>query len=296
MDLQRVARNSPVTVAMTFYNGSTTAVNADGTVSVTVKKADGTTLVTGNASGPAANVYTYTGIVPQANLNVLTVLWTGLFGGVSRTETSYVEIVGGFYFTEYELRNYDSALTAQRFPDDKLTAERTMVESEFEDIVFPRAFVPRFWRESAVSIGDGQLILERPEASAITKLYVDGVDKLSWVTSNYVTKDADDVYALNLSGSALAALYATNIEIEYEYGMPRVPVSVKKKALKRAKMNLLGSKSAIDERALTLNVPEFGTMTLATPGMRQSYTGVPDIDATLARYFIDGAAGQGAVY
>jgi hypothetical protein len=81
------------------------------------------------------------------------------------------------------------------------------------------------------------------------------------------------------------------VTAEYEYGMTRVPLLIKQKALKRAKMFLVGANSTIDERALTMNLPDIGSINLATPGVRGSETGVPDIDVVLNRYNLDGGAG-----
>jgi hypothetical protein len=47
----------------------------------------------------------------------------------------------------------------------------------------------------------------------------------------------------------------------------------------------------MDERATTMLIPDVGTVNLATPGMRGSETGVPDIDVVLERFKIDGGAG-----
>jgi hypothetical protein len=56
-------------------------------------------------------------------------------------------------------------------------------------------------------------------------------------------------------------------------------------------MILLGQASTIDERATTMILPDIGTVNLATPGLRGSQTGVPDIDVVLSRYTLDGGAG-----
>lgn len=292
MDVERILRGSPATVTMTFYNGST-AVNADTPPTVTITKADGTTLTSGTASGPTSNVYSF--IIPaQTNLNFLTVTWAGAVSGQAVTVTSYAEIVGGFLFSLAELRGFDSQITTTRFPDAKLIEERLSVEAEFEDIT-KRSFTPRFYREAYADVADGYIVLQKPEAHAITKLTVDGVDRLSWVTANYIRYDPYDPRALTLTPEALGLLYATQVTIEYEYGLKQVPRKVRDAGIKRAKINLLGQNSAIDERATTLSTPEFGTMTLATPGRSGFQTGIPDIDVILSRWSLDGAS-EGSVF
>jgi hypothetical protein len=81
------------------------------------------------------------------------------------------------------------------------------------------------------------------------------------------------------------------VDMTYEYGMAVVPTPIKYKALKRAKMLLVGQSSTIDERALTMTLPDIGTVNLATPGVRGSETGVPDIDVVLSRYALGSEAG-----
>src|SRR4051812_36484040 len=95
--MERVLRNTAATTSVTFYNGSS-AVEADGAVSVIAKRADGSTLFSTNATNdPAVGVYTV--VIPaQANLNYLTLTWTGSFTGTPVSIVTEVEIVGGFYF------------------------------------------------------------------------------------------------------------------------------------------------------------------------------------------------------
>jgi len=296
--MDRVLRNTAATVSVTFYNGST-AVDADGVVTVVAKKSDGTTLLTTNATNdPALGVYTV--VIPaQANLNIITLTWTGSFSGTSVSITSEVEIVGGFYFSIAELRNYDSQFqNLARFPTEDLVKARDEVEAEFEDICH-RAFVPRFWSESGIETDPdtGMLWTEKPEVIRFTKFTVAGVDRISWYNNGWLYRDKYSPRGVLATNDAIgmfaydARYYPAAIAAEYEYGMKSVPIPIKQKALKRAKMTLMGQNSTIDERALTMTLPDIGTVNLATPGQRGSETGVPDIDIVLRRYTLDGGAG-----
>jgi hypothetical protein len=290
--MDRVLRNTAATITVTFYNGSSPA-EADGAVTVTAIKADGTTLFTTSATNdPAVGVYSVV-IPPQAVLTILTLTWAGTFTGTPITIESTVEIVGGFYFSIAELRAYDKALeNTTKYPTAALVEARAYVEAEFEDIC-DRAFVPRFYRETGiVSDRDTNLLwTEKPEVIRITSFLVDNVDQMGWVNSNYIKKDKYSPRALVVTDSAIGAMYAQDITAEYEFGMTQVPLPIKQKALKRAKMVLTGQNSTIDERATTMMIPDVGTVNLATPGLRGSETGVPDIDVVLWRYKIDGGAG-----
>lgn len=296
--MERVLRNTPATISQTFYNGSS-AVEADGVVSVVIKRADGTTLLSTSATNdPAVGVYKV--VLPaQTTLNKLTLTWTGTFSGTVVSMESQVEIVGGFYFSIAELRGYDSTFqNLTRFPNDALIDARNEVEAEFEDIC-GRAFVPRYHKERGVETDPaGMIFLEKPEPITILSIKVNGTDRTSWATSDYLIRDTISPKTLLLRYDALQIasydpLYYP-VDMEYEYGMTQVPIPIKKKALKRAKQFLLGQNSTIDERALTMNLPDIGSVNLATPGVRGSETGVPDIDVVLKRYTLDSGGSSGA--
>lgn len=294
--MERVLRNTAATVSVTFYSGSS-PVEADGAVAVVAKKADGSTLFSTNATNdPAVGVYSV--VIPaQANLNFLTLSWTGSFTGTPVTIESKVEIVGGFYFSIGELRAYDSAFSnLTRFPDELLVTIRDQVEAEFEDIC-KRAFVPRYYREDAIELDydEDMIWLEKPEPIRFLSIKQNNVDYTSWYSSGYLIRDKNSPRGVHVVNSALGVFnydplyYPTSVE--YEYGLTSVPIPIKEKALKRAKIKLIGLNSTIDERALTMILPDIGTVNLATPGQRGSETGVPDIDVVLKKYTLDGGAG-----
>jgi hypothetical protein len=294
--MERVLRNTAATVSVTFYNGSS-AAEADGTVTVVAKKVDGSTLFSTNATNdPAVGVYTV--VIPsQVNLNVLTLTWTGTFTGTQVSIETQVEIVGGFYFSIGELRGYEKQFTnTDKYPDDALVRARDEVEAEFEDIC-KRAFVPRFHHEDSVEIDPDEFMIwmEKPEPIRFTSIKQNATDLTSFYNSGYLSRDKNsprgihvNAYGINLFN--YDTLYYP-ISADYEYGMTSVPIPIKQKALKRAKQVLLGQNSTIDERATTMLIPDIGTVNLATPGLRGSQTGVPDIDVVLQRYTLDGGAG-----
>jgi hypothetical protein len=297
--VDKVLRNTAATVSVTFSNGST-ALEADGVVTVVAKKADGSTLFSTNATNDPI-LKTYSTVIPaQANLNILTLTWTGVFSGTSISIVSNVEIVGGFYFSVGELRNYDSVIANNptKYPDSSLLTVRDEVEAEFEDICH-RAFVPRFNRETGIESDPdtSMLWLEKPEVIKFTSFTVNGTDYISWYNSGLFTRDKYSPRGVNVTGAATGLFayspryYPAALVAEYEYGALQVPTPIKRKALKRAKMLLMGQSSTVDERATTMTLPDIGTVVLATPGQRGSETGVPDIDVVLRRYTIDGGAG-----
>lgn len=295
MDIERVMRGTPTSVTVVF-RGDEEPLDADGAVTVEIRRADGTTLLSTTAVPGDPGSGQYTVVIPaQTDLNILEVVWTGEFSGNEASLVSYVEIVGSFLFTVSELRHFDQTLkNADRFPTEALEEKRTLVEEEFEDIC-SRSFIPRFHREEFTKLsGEAYLSLRKAEPIDITKLTVDGEDRLDWVTGGLIRTDRDDPKVLNLFGPAQAITRTrAAVVIEYEYGMRKVPPLIKDAGMKRARGLLLGQNATIDERATVMAIPEFGTFNLATPGQKGSYTGIPAIDAILDRYML-GIGGAGA--
>lgn len=298
MSLERILRNTAATVSITFYNGAN-AVEADGAVTVIAKRADGSTLLNTTATNdPAVGVYSV--VIPsQSDLNILTLTWTGTFTGTQISLQSTVEIVGGFYFSLAELRSYDSSLAnTTKYTTSMLIDARNQVETEFEDIC-GRAFVPRFNREIGIETDpdDDMIWLEKPELIKFLSFKVVGTDYLSWFTNGYMVRDKYSPKGIKIYRDAFGLFafdpmyYPNPIIVEYEYGMTQVPLPIKQKALKRAKTFLSGMNSTLDERALTMTLPDIGTINLATPGVRGSETGIPDIDVVLRRYSLNDGSG-----
>lgn len=304
MSTERVLRNTAATTYVTFYSGSD-PVEADGAVTVVVKRSNGTTLLSTSATNDV-EVGLYSVVIPaQTKLDLLTVTWTATLTGTPVSLQSEVEIVGGFLFTISELRSADSSLAnVTRFPTQTLIDARQDVETEFEDIC-QRAFVPRFAAEWVFYYNedyDGRgyfktISLKKPEPIRLTgakigaTLYSD-VDVLGWETAGSVETSGDS-HTLNVRADPLAVGLAIDnrVYLEYEYGMPQVPTQIKIKAIRRARLNLLGMGSTIDPRATTMNIPDIGSVNLATPGMQGLETGIPDIDVVLRRYKLGSGAG-----
>jgi hypothetical protein len=298
--MERVQRNTPSTLSVTFF-ANETPVDPDGnSVTVSATKADGTTHISPvAATRTGAGVYTYA-LAAQAALQQLKFSWTGAISGQSVTLTTEVEIVGGFYFTVAQLRAYDSSLSLSKYSYDQVVEARMSAESEFERIC-KRAFVPRFGRETLTGDGTEQLWLDRPDITSITKLTVDGVDKLaSWVTSGRVKVDRDATNMLFFDDGGVW-YDLSDIVIEYEHGMKSIPFQIYDKSRQRARHFLTSKNARIDERVSVINAEGFGRFNLATPGMEMGfgryvragkgdwYTGVPEIDVVLKDYIYESA-------
>lgn len=283
----RIVRGSPATLYATFYVDEAPA-DVDGqAATVTVTLGNGSQLVSTAATRVSEGVYSYA-LPPMAELATLRAVWTGLRSGVAVSTTTYAEVVGAEYFALGELRNFDSVLlNTTKYPNSKLIQARLFVANEFEGIC-GRAFVPRYARE--VLYGDGHLSdrsygtlwLSYPQLQRIISITVNGED---WADKSFSVPD-DNLRVLNVTNASWPR--GSQVIIEYEYGMPEPPIRIKEAAMKRAKYKLVADLSRIDERATTMNIPDFGNFILATPGMRGSKTGIPEVDVVLEDYVLGG--------
>lgn len=287
----KALKDNPKNVSTTFYDDTEAALTATGDVAVSVTDYAGTEITTGTAVA-TDTLYTYT-LPAQSELDALTVTFTGVFGGATRTQAVRVDVVGGFYFSLAELRAYDEVLTnITKYPTQRLVAARDSVEAKFEETCH-RAFVPRFAAETLNGTGRDTLWLDKPDWSVILSVAVDGSD----VTADYDgNRNADrGAKAVTLPFPGYWPLGVSNIAITYTYGFSAVPQGIHDAALRYARYLLISQgNTVLNERATSLRVPSTGdretAMSLAVPGRSGSYVGIPDVDVELDRWILPGGA------
>lgn len=272
MGLFRALRASGATLSHTFRVGET-ATDAAGAVSVAVTRLDGTPVQSGAATHPGVGQYAFA-LGPVAQLDALTVTWTGTVAGAARTETDLVEVVGGYLFELADLRS-EYKPDPTRFPTSVLEAKRTAAEVECEDICGV-AFVPRFTRVSLDSRGGGcDLLLPHAQARSVRAVSVDGtVWPLAGVT---------------VSGSGVLTTSGVwprgRVVVEYEHGLDWPPPDLADAVMLRS-FSLLGrASSGVPQRAVSWSADSGGTYRLSLPGARK--TGIPDVDGPYERHTLD---------
>lgn len=288
----KALKGNPKTVSTTFYDDTEAALTATGSVTVNVTNYAGAEVATGAATA-TGTTYTYT-LPAQTELDALTVTFTGVFGGATRTQAVPVDVVGGFYFSLAELRAYDEVLTnTTKYPTARLVAARDGVEAKFEEVTH-RAFVPRFAAETLNGTGRDTLWLQWPEWRDVLSVAVDGVD----VTADYVgaTHDPDrGARAVTLPFPGYWPLGVSNIAVAYTYGFSVVPQGIHDAALRYARYLLISQgNTVLNERATSLRVPSTGdretAISLAVPGRSDSHVGIPEVDVELDRWILPGGA------
>jgi hypothetical protein len=224
-------------------------------------------------TGPAVragSVYTFS--AGELGEGVYTVSWDGGPGARDRT---VVEVCGAHLFSVADVRQVDEELSAVRFPAATVRAARERVEAEFEQIT-GRSFVPRLRRIAAVSTGPADpYLIPVPDV----------------ITVGAVTGSDDEPVSVGVERIGTAAvlwdLPPGEFAVEVRYGFIAAPVDVQAAGLLRVRTLLFEPASGIPDRATSFQPAEGGTYTLSTPGVRGAQTGIPDVDAVLARYTIE---------
>lgn len=263
-------------------------INA-GTVTVSVTDSSGATVASGPATGGGTGVYTFA-VGAQAALGPLTVTWTG----TSLSQVTFTEVVGAPLFNLPDLRAADPAFSDQtKFPTAALSAARDAVTDEFNRIC-GRSFIPRGATSTTWLDNTGFVLLPDADVYKLKTVSIDGV------TQDVTTLTLDPVGVI----TGLPPLQAMNLQqvwdgsigsaapgpgktvVTYEYGWQGLPDDLYRAAIQRARFILAAFASGIPDRATSFVATEGGSFTLATPGSGIWQTGIPDVDAVLARYTI----------
>lgn len=277
MSLIRILVTTEVTLTHTFYVDET-PTDASGSVTVTVKRLDGTTVTSGTATHPGpAGVYTF--IIPeQATVDSLTVDWSGTLAGAVVSVRDHVEVVGGFLFGLVEARAaHPSLASTTDYPSSLLAKKRLEVEQECERIC-RRAFVPRFNRVTLSGDGTSWLATPDSELRAIRAVSVDGT---VWSAPEVAALDFTD-FSIQRPNGATWPAGTGNIVVEYEHGLDYPPSGLSGAAILRLRSLIAQPMSGVPDRATSFTMTEGGTFRLSMPG--KDRTGIPDVDAIYERY------------
>jgi hypothetical protein len=267
----RVLRNTRRTLRQVFYVG-TTPTDATGAVTVDITKADGSVLVDdGATSNVGTGIYEYV-LAPQASLDRLRLLWRGTFAAVEQIRGTWCDIADAFYVSLADIRALPGLSNTTSYPNEKLEEARIWFEDKAE-IFCGRAFVPRFGHEVLDGTGADRIYLDHLNIRTLLYCKVDGTAQSGLETwdlyrSGKVVRDTGIFGAGKL-----------NVEVGFEYGLDEPDADLRGAALTAIKAKLLGDRSGIPERAVTMTT-DVGGFTLALAG-RDRPTGIPEVDAVL---------------
>lgn len=228
---QQIVAGVAATLVWVYVDEDGTPGDAPGAVTVAVDDstgaavlADGAAALSGDVEGRYERALT---AAQTATLDVLSATWS-IDGDT--VATTLVEVRGPFPFTIAEARASHTTLANEgKYPTEDLVEARTDVEDELEWIC-ARAFTPRFRTvtlngggERALHLPDGDLRSIRSCTVDGTALSVGELADLVVYDSGRVERAAGDVWPWGQE----------NVTIGYEFGLDRLPPSVKRASLLR---------------------------------------------------------------
>lgn len=272
--------NTGASLTQTFFSGETT-IDATGSVTVAASNLAGVT-VAGAATAThvgAANSGAYEwALAAVAAPDLIKVVWSGTFGGVAQSLTSYVEIVGGFYISIYDLRHSDdqmgSAAAAKpisnttSWPLATLILARQEAENEAMRIMGHSCVA----RASALRLVSVKGVLHprfaflRSVRAATLVIDNTVVSVASWRIEG---EDANRIWCGLADGTA--------VDVIIEHGEDRVLDAISRACLVRARHALARTGSKLPDTTERFTTTEFGTIFLARPGSLS--TGNDSVDA-----------------
>ena len=208
--MKRALVNVPYTLEATLFAGSTATDPAPDSALVTVTRADGTAVLTSQATNnTGTGTFARTLTAAQMGLlDTLTATWTGtLTGGEPFTLRTHTEVVGGFLCTLSEIK----AL----FPtadDEEAGRIRTVAEQRLERVIGAR--VPRYGYESHYARRN--LRVDHGPIRAVRSLSVDGYAYGASALDALVLADRTIYLSARLGGAPRFGYGA--VQIGYEFG------------------------------------------------------------------------------
>lgn len=279
---QRILRATaaPLSWQPLDYNGEPTDPDV---VTVGVVSSDGATVkAAGTATaGSGSDPRTVTLTAAQtAEVDILTATWKV---GATTVAITYHDVVGGFLFSLADLRGTETSVgDPSAYEAARLRTVRDEVEALFESVCGP--FHPRL---SVVRV-NGCTTRFRPTGGLLRSVrwvrqysdytvptYTDYTD--AEVAQVVVGDDGYATLPYSLSGWL-------SVEIGYEHGRLTAPADVRRAAMLYARSLSNRQKSGVPDRATTMQLPDGGSVTLATPGVGRWHTGIPEVDEVLRRY------------
>jgi len=282
---ERILRDTPHTISYQPYGADGVAQTpSSGTVMVTTEGGD--ILVNAAAVTMVGTLATYALTVTHtADVKRITAAWSLVIGGVTQEFTTTYEIVDELLFTEVEARAFDNntLLDAAVYPDAKLIQGRDRIHDAFERIL--RAGIgTRYARQVFNGTGTRELDLQKVCVTAIQSVKERAVGTQTWTA--YTSAELADIF-IEAGGLLVRETLGQftsgrlNVAVEYEHGLRPIPDDLRRAALWVLRYELVPSN--IDRRTTTL-VDQMGTFTLATPGQRGSWYGLPEVDIVLNHY------------
>lgn len=274
--MERVVVNRSFTLYKTFYEDGV-ATDPDSPPTVTITRADGTTVTTG-AVTDETEAGTWSVTVTATNntlLDTLTVDWAATVNGVAQEYLDVVEVAGGILFTLAEARAIKPLDNETLYSASAITAMRTLVEQAIEDAA-DVAFVPRYHQETISGNGRTTITLRWPKITEVRSAVIDDA-AVSPISSVVALREG-----IGYVSTGWTFGYG-NVTIGYEHGWPTPPERIKRAALFEARFRLIQANSPTDDRAVRLDT-DVGSYALQQPGRGGMQFYLPETDSAVQQY------------
>lgn len=268
--MQRLTRGRSGTLKADF------SPSAPASATVTVTNDAGTVVMATTAATMIGSIATKA-ITPQTQLDRLTCVWVG--GG--ETITTYVDVVGARLL-----------LPAALAVDGKTDAEKEeailLAEQTLEDACHV-SFYPAYRKERL-----GNIKLSRAKVRSIRSCTVNGASVIDSsmvrvVGERHIQRRQFSASAVlswigNLSEAAYANEDHREIVVAYEHGYDTPPAGASRAAKLLAEDFLTTAPSDWFDRASSISTEDGATYSLATPGIREAVSTIPEVNAFVQRY------------
>lgn len=283
--MRRVALGEPAVLTLAIYDDDGDLVDATGSVTWEIEDGDGTTVAFGSAtqvqSGltatPVTGTYQFT--LPSTATDALdtyTVTWSATVATIARTFTSRYEVVGAHYFDIQDLRSFSESIAENpsRYSGARIREARDTAAERLEHECY-LSFVPRLARRTVTGSGRRLLLLPHNAVTAVYSVAIDGEE----LTQEQVEALRVEDYGLTAEDGDVWP-QGVDVSVVYQHGLDFPEDSVRRAAMILAVDYLVPA--AIPARALSEST-DIGTIRYSVAG-RDGATGIPEVDAVIARY------------
>lgn len=278
-----VLKNSNGRVAVSFEVDGT-LTDASGNVTVTiVDKELGTTLVDAQtATNLSTGVYYYDlGTSNTSRVRRLKATWSGSFESTSQSRDLYYEVVGGYLFTEKQIRSFDQSQLSSTttYTDEMIRDERARVTELLYDWTGIN-WIERYGYAELQGENSIQINLPDRQINEIISCTITGVSQT--VSDLKIDKSLGIVYHKDGTFTFATRAYPLNVVFEYSNGYTQITDGVDRIAMKLVINNLVASQIVENARSFSDNAGQIDL--ILEGGPQHNRTRIPEVNAWLDQH------------
>lgn len=252
-----------------------------GTVTVTVTRADGTTITPGAVSGSGTDPRSV--VLPAGALvdvDWLTVTWSDNALAVA---SDLWEIVGGTLATVEAVKATDQSLNDRTAAE--IIAARRIVEDTATRIL-RRSVFERFYTERVDGTGRCSLWVSWPDVLEVVRVrqWTGATSYVDLTPAQLASIPASPSTMLERTDGGVFDCGTQNIEISYRFGMAALPGDLRTALIKSIRYEITQFNSGLPRGLTQFATADGMTSTIAGPGREEWATGDVDVDRVVNGY------------